>query len=76
MRPIRNDEGAIVNAAVLSAEEVAHERVLCPACAKMVFEMWPEGWDAHAEYKCEGVSGDTGEEHKADFKQALKHLFR
>jgi len=76
MRPIRNAKGTIVNAAVLTAEEVAHESVLCPACADMVFAMWPEGWDAHAEHKCAGVNGDTAEKRKADLKEMLKHLFR
>ena len=76
MRPIRNGDGAIVNAALLTAEEVAHKKVLCPACADMTFEMWPEGWDAHAEHKCAGVEGNTAEERKTDFKETLKYIFR
>ncbi|MFL5495383.1 MAG: hypothetical protein ACJ8DC_13450 [Gemmatimonadales bacterium] len=65
-----------MNAAVLSAAEVAHERVLCPACMYKVFEKWPEGWDAHAAHRCDGVNPGTPEERKAEFKRVLSHLFR
>jgi hypothetical protein len=76
LRVQRGSDGTILNAAVLSAAEVAHERVLCPACMSKVFERWPEGWDAHAAHRCEGVSLGTPEERKAEFRRVLGHLFR
>lgn len=76
MRVQRGSDGTILNAAVLSATEVAHERVLCPACMYQVFERWPEGWDAHAAHRCEGVNLGTPEERKAEFRRVLGHLFR
>lgn len=72
----RGSDGTILNAAVLSAAQVDHERVLCPACMLVVFERWPEGWDAHAAHRCEGVSLGTPEERKAEFRRVLGHLFR
>jgi hypothetical protein len=41
-----------------------------------VFERWPEGWDAHAAHRCEGVDLGTPEERKAEFRRVLGHLFR
>lgn len=77
MRVQRGTDGTILNAAVLSADEVVHQRVLCPACMYMVFEKWPEGWDAHAAHRCEGVGpAGTPEERKAEFRRVLGHLFR
>lgn len=72
----RGTDRTILNAAVLSASEVARQRVLCPACMHKVFEMWPEGWDAHAAHRCEGLSSGTPEERKAEFRRVLGHLFR
>jgi hypothetical protein len=54
MKPQLSSTGTILNAAVLSAADVAHKRVLCPACMEKEFEMWPEGWDAHAAHRCKG----------------------
>jgi len=71
----RGPNGAITNAASLNARDIVHERVLCPCCEKKVFAMWPEGWDAHAEHKCEGLAPGTGEERKAEFKRRFAHLF-
>lgn len=76
MRVQRGSDGTILNAAVLSASELAHERVLCPACMLEVFEKWPEGWDAHAAHRCEGVNIGTPEERKGEFRRVLGHLFR
>jgi len=58
-----------------TVDDVVHRRVLCPACGQKVFEMWPEGWDAHAEHRCAGLSGVTPEERKAEFKSRFRHLF-
>jgi hypothetical protein len=76
LRVQRGSDGTILNAAALSATVVAHERVLCPACMYKVFEKWPEGWDAHAAHRCEGVNLGTPEERKAEFRRVLGHLFR
>jgi hypothetical protein len=76
LRVQRGSDGTILNAAVLGASEVAHERVLCPACMLKVFERWPEGWDAHAAHRCEGVNLGIPEERKAEFRRVLAHLFR
>ena len=72
----RNAQGAITNAEELTAELVTHEAVLCPACHEKVFSDWPEGWDAHASWKCAGCDGVTTEAKKAYFKQRFSHLFR
>jgi len=76
MRPQLSSTGIILNAAVLTAAEVAHKRVLCPACMEEEFEMWPEGWDAHAAHWCKGLEGATPQERRAEFKRALGHLLR
>jgi hypothetical protein len=73
--PKRDESGVITNADQLSADVVAHERVLCPGCRRKVFAMWPEGWDAHAAFKCGGVCG-TQEGRKAEFRRRFAHLFR
>jgi hypothetical protein len=41
-----------------------------------VFEKWPEGWDAHAAHRCEGVNPGSSEERKIEFRRVLGHLFR
>lgn len=76
MRVQRGSDGTILNATVLSPSQLTHERVLCPACMLEVFEKWPEGWDAHAAHRCEGVNLGTPEERKAEFLGVLGHLFR
>ena len=63
------------NAAVLTVGQVAHRRVLCPACMEKEFERWPEGWDAHAAHRCKGLESETPQSRKAEFKLALGHLF-
>ncbi len=73
---VRNSDGAITNAEDLTVDEVIRELVLCPACRDKVFQVWPEGWDAHAEYKCSGVLGGTEEKRKAEFKNRFSYLFR
>jgi hypothetical protein len=46
MKPQLSSGGTILNAAVLTAADVVHKRVLCPACMEKEFERWPGGWDA------------------------------
>jgi hypothetical protein len=76
MKPQLSSGGVILNAAVLTAADVAHKRVLCPACMEKEFEMWPEGWDSHAAHRCKGLGDGTTQERKAEFKRVLGHLFR
>ena len=76
MKPQLSRTGTILNAAVLGPSNLAHKRVLCPACMEKEFAMWPEGWDAHAAHKCKGLEDGTPEARKAEFKQKLGHLFR
>jgi hypothetical protein len=76
MKPQLSSNGTILNGAVLTAADVAHNRVLCPACMEKEFEMWPEGWDAHAAHWCKGVEGGTPQERRAEYKRVLNHLFR
>ena len=73
--PRRDVSGAITNADQLTADDVAHQRVICPGCREKVFAMWPEGWDAHAAFRCGGVRG-TREQRKTEFRRRLAHLFR
>ncbi|MDB4869797.1 MAG: hypothetical protein JWL97_801 [Gemmatimonadales bacterium] len=72
----RSPNGAITNPLELSVDEIVHQRVLCPACEEKIFEMWPEGWDAHAAFRCTGVTAPTPETRKADFKRRFSSLFR
>ena len=72
----RNSDGVIINANELSVDEVVGDRVLCPACHDKVFQVWPEGWDAHAAHRCSGVSGSTDKERKYQFKREWSRLFR
>jgi hypothetical protein len=76
MKPQLSRTGVILNAAVLGPSDLAHKRVLCPACKEKEFAMWPEGWDAHAAHKCKGLEDGTREARKAEFKAKLGHLFR
>jgi hypothetical protein len=75
--PVRRDaHGVITNAADLSANELAGQRVLCPACEKKIFETWPGGWDAHAAHACTGVQAATEERRKSEYRQRFGSLFR
>ena len=76
MKIERGSDGTILNAAVLTASDVARQRVLCPACMTKVFARWPEGWDAHAAHSCHALSDGSHQQRKAEFKHALAHLFR
>lgn len=72
----RDVNGVIVNAAELTADDVALQRVLCPACERKVFKSWPLGWDAHAAHPCPGVAMGTDAERKAEYRRRYGHLFR
>ena len=72
----RNSDGIVINASELVVDEVVGDRVLCPACHDKVFQVWPEGWDAHAAHRCSGVAGNSEQERKANFKNRWSQLFR
>jgi len=72
MRPVVNNDGTILNAAVLRVGDVSKKRVLCPACGQKVFEMWPEGWDAHAATKCAGLTATDAVTRKKEVPTALE----
>jgi len=74
--PRTDDKGVINNAADLSADQVVGRKVLCPACRKLVFRSWPEGWDAHAEHRCAGITAVDPTRRKNEFKKRYGHLFR
>nr|ART39122.1 H348 [uncultured bacterium] len=76
-RPIRRpDDGAITNAMELTAADLVHQKVICPACEAFVFRMWPEGWDAHAAFRCSGLETLTPTERKREFRRRFGSLFR
>lgn len=72
----RRPDGTITNAAALTADHLAHQRVLCPACGEKVFVLWPEGWDSHAAHRCEGIEAEGAEARKQEFKTRFAGLFR
>jgi hypothetical protein len=74
--PRTDERGVITNPSELRADLVVGRRVLCPACRTLVFRAWPEGWDAHAEHKCAGITAVEGRARKAEFKRRYGHLFR
>ena len=76
MNAKRRPDGTITNAAELGVKDVVHQRVLCPCCGDFVFEMWPEGWDAHAARKCPGLAPGADDERKHEFKSRYQFLFR
>src|SRR4030095_957420 len=74
--PRTDGKDVIQNADELSADQVVGRKVLCPACRKLVFQSWPEGWDAHAEHRCAGVTATDPARRKTEFKKRYGHLFR
>lgn len=74
--PRYDDQGVLVNAAELRASLVTHRKVLCPACRVLVFRRWPEGWDAHAEHRCSGITAIEPAARKREFKRRYAHLFK
>jgi hypothetical protein len=49
--------------------------LLCPACRKHNFKRWPLGWDAHAAYKCEGITGGSPQARKDNFRRQYSEYF-
>ena len=72
----RDAHGVILNAVELSADDVAMQRVRCPACDEKVFETWPGGWDAHAAHVCPGIPRGSENKRKAEYRRQFSHLFR
>ncbi len=75
MKTVLSD-GVIMNTAALSADAVLNRRVKCPACGLFTFQKWPEGWDAHAEFRCDGLDPGLGERRKEESKKRFAYLFR
>ncbi len=75
MRPIKDAEGFIVNAAVLRDSQVVGRRVCCPGCGERIFKSWPGGWDGHAQ-RCRGLASTDEASRKTEFKTAFRALFR
>ena len=78
MEKPRRENGVIINALKLEADDVIGKKVACPLCGVYPpFRKWSFGWDAHAESKCEAVSHIRGrKKRKAQYKQRTSHLFR
>lgn len=74
-KSVTRDE-VVLNVAVLNVDEVVGRRVICPACGCFEFQNWPEGWDGHAGFRCEGLSVNSPDDRKLEFRKKLKHLFR
>ena len=71
----RGPDGTILNASELNAQQVAHQRVLCPGCGAITFQRWPDGWEAHARSECAVVATGSEIERCANFKRLFEHLF-
>lgn len=76
MATARLVDGVILNPLDLSVGQVVHRKVACPACDDFIFKMWPEGWDAHAAWKCSGLESLEQDDRKLEFKKKFGHLFR
>ena len=77
-KPKMDKNGYITNAGDLTANQVANQKVLCPAGCGHPFEKWPCGWDRHAESPrtCNGVAdGNTEKKRKRAFKEKYLCLF-
>lgn len=72
----RVKDGVITNTGELRADQVTGRKAVCPACGRLVFQSWPEGWDSHVEHRCAGVTAVDAEERKAEFKRRYEYLFR
>lgn len=72
----RLKDGVITNTGELRADQVTGRKAVCPACGRLVFQSWPEGWDSHVEHRCAGVTAVDAEERKAEFKRRYEYLFR
>ncbi len=76
MKIVRDRNDTIINAMILTADQVANQRVRCPVCGVKEFIKWPEGWDGHAGYRCAALTATNIELRKKEFKQVASHLFR
>jgi len=76
MQPVTDQDGIILNAMVLTTDQITHKHVRCPVCAMKDFAMWPEGWDAHAAHKCAGLDAGPADQRKLQFRAVTRHLFQ
>ncbi len=72
----RVKDGVITNTGELRADQVTGRKAVCPACGRLVFQSWPEGWDSHVEHRCAGVTAVDAEARKGEFKRRYGYLFR
>jgi uncharacterized protein (DUF433 family) len=72
----RVKDGVITNTGELRADQVAGRKAVCPACGRLVFQSWPEGWDSHVEHRCAGVTAVDGDARKTEFKRRYGYLFK
>jgi uncharacterized protein (DUF433 family) len=72
----RVKDGVITNTGELRADQVTGRKALCPACGRLVFQSWPEGWDSHVEHRCAGVTAVDADARKTEFKRRYEYLFR
>ena len=72
----RVKDGVITNTGDLRADQVTGRKAVCPACGRLVFQSWPEGWDSHVEHRCAGVTAVDAEARKAEFKRRYGYLFK
>jgi len=49
---------------------------VCPACKTKIFKRCPWGWDAHAAYKCSGLTETDPEARKNEFRMRFPDFFR
>jgi len=47
----------------------------CPAC-ETVFKEFPLGWDAHAAYRCSGLTPGDAESKKREYRERFGYLFK
>ena len=74
-QPKINENGYIINAMDLTADDVIGKNILCPLCSRELHG-WSQGWDAHAASPRCDLSSKTPEDRKAEYKAKLRHLFR
>ena len=72
----RVKDGVITNTGELRADQVTGRKAVCPACGRLTFQSWPDGWDSHVEHRCAGVTATDADERKAEFKRRYAYLFK
>ena len=71
---VRVKEGSQPTSRTAAVLDVGKQK-LCPACGLHNFKRWPFGWDAHAAYKCRGLSATDPEVRKKEFRDRYSGMF-